>query len=100
MCDNTQNLNETESENFFRYQIFPIPNPIPNFPDTESDTFSIPIFWRYTQTQTTQKMEKFRNREVSELKRHTLLHALRHLKPRDTLRCEKVDSVLNIWLVC
>ena len=43
VCDNTQNLNETESETFFRYQIFPIPNPIlfsiPNFFDTESDTF-------------------------------------------------------------
>ena len=42
VCDDTQNLNETESETFFRYQIFPIPNPIlfsiPNFFDTESET--------------------------------------------------------------
>ena len=43
VCDETQNLNETESETFFRYQFFAIPNPIlfsiPNFSDTESDTF-------------------------------------------------------------
>ena len=73
VCDDNQNLNETESETFFdtkffryriryffRYQIFTIPNPIlftiPNFFDTESETI--------------QKMEKFRNREVSKPKRH------------------------------
>ena len=43
VCDDTQNLNETESETCFRYQIFPIPNSIlfsiPTFFDTESDTF-------------------------------------------------------------
>ena len=71
MCDVTQNLNETESETFFRYQIFPIPNPIlfpiPNFFDTESET--------------TKKMEKFRNREVSKPKRHTLfIRKLDHYK--------------------
>ena len=38
MCDETQNLNETESETFFRYQIFSIPNPI---------LFPIPIFFWY-----------------------------------------------------
>ena len=38
VCDETQNLNETESETFFRYQIFLIPNPI---------LFPIPIFFRY-----------------------------------------------------
>ena len=38
VCDETQNLNETESETFFRYQIFSIPNPI---------LFPIPIFLRY-----------------------------------------------------
>ena len=38
VCDDTQNLNETESETFFRYQIFSIPNPI---------LFPIPIFFRY-----------------------------------------------------
>ena len=38
VCDETQNLNETESETFFRYQIFSIPNPI---------LFPIPIFFRY-----------------------------------------------------
>ena len=37
VCDETQNLNETESETFFRYQFFSIPNPI---------LFSIPIFFR------------------------------------------------------
>ena len=54
MCDETQNLNETESETFFRYQIFPIPNPIllsiPFFFDTESDTFfryRIRYFFQY-----------------------------------------------------
>ena len=43
VCDDTQNLNQTESETFLRYQIFPIPNPklfsIHNFFDTEPDTF-------------------------------------------------------------
>ena len=38
VCDETQNLNETESETFFRYQFFSIPNPI---------LFSIPNFFRY-----------------------------------------------------
>ena len=38
VCDETQNLNETESETFFRYQFFSIPIPI---------LFSIPIFFRY-----------------------------------------------------
>ena len=51
VCDDTQNLNETESETFFRYQIFPIPNPIlfpiPNIFDTESDTFFVTKFFRY-----------------------------------------------------
>ena len=51
VCDDTQNLNETESKTFFRYQIFPIPNPIifpiPNFYDTESDTFFDTKFFQY-----------------------------------------------------
>ena len=38
VCDETQNLSETESETFFRYQFFSIPNPI---------LFSIPNFFRY-----------------------------------------------------
>ena len=39
VCDDTQNLNETESETFFRYQIFPIPNPILLLiPNTEFET--------------------------------------------------------------
>ena len=41
VCDDTQNLNETESETFSDTKFFPIPNPIlfsiPNFFDTESD---------------------------------------------------------------
>ena len=45
VCDDTQNLNETESETFSRYQFFPIPNPIlfsiPNFFDAESNSFLI-----------------------------------------------------------
>ena len=50
VCDDTQNLNETESKTFFRYQLFPIPNPIlfskPNIFDTESDTFfETKCFW-------------------------------------------------------
>ena len=65
VCDKTQNMNATESETFFRYQFFLIPNPIllsiPNFFDTESETIL--------------KMEKFRNREVSKPKCHTLLGA-------------------------
>ena len=48
VCDETKNLNETESETFFRYQIFSIPNPklfsIPKIFDTEFKTFLIPIF--------------------------------------------------------
>ena len=51
VCDDNQNLNETESETFFRYQIFPMPNPIlfsiPNFFDTVSDTFFKTKFFRY-----------------------------------------------------
>ena len=51
VCDDTQNLNETESETFFRYQILPIPNPIlfpiPNIFNTESDTFFDTKFFRY-----------------------------------------------------
>ena len=64
VCDNAQNLNETESETFsdtkffryriryfFWYQIFTIPNPIlfsiPNFFDTESDTFLETKFFQY-----------------------------------------------------
>ena len=61
MCDDTKNLNKSESETFFRYHIFPIPNPIlflkpnncryriryfssiPNFSDTESNTFRYQI---------------------------------------------------------
>ena len=51
MCDDTQNLNETESETFFRYQILPIPNPIlfpiPNIFNTKSDTFFDTKIFRY-----------------------------------------------------
>ena len=51
MCDDTQNLNETESETFFRYQILPIPNPIlfpiPNIFNTESYTFFDTKKFRY-----------------------------------------------------
>ena len=41
VCDETKNLNETESETFFRYQIFPKPIlfSIPNFFDTETVFF-------------------------------------------------------------
>ena len=59
VCDDTPNLNETESETFFRYQIFPIPKPIlffrdqkfwnrnrdffsnTKFSETETDTYSV-----------------------------------------------------------
>ena len=53
MCDETQNLNDTDSETFFRYQNFPRPVPglfsVPNFSDTGSDTtrknnkFPVPV---------------------------------------------------------
>ena len=86
VCDETQNLSETESETFFRYQFFSIPNPI---------LFSIPNFFRYryffryqiffeTDTvtvfntkifqnryDTIKKMEKFQNREVSKPNCHS-----------------------------
>ena len=66
VCDDTQNLNETESKSFFRYQIFSIPNPI---------LFSISIFFD-TESDTIQKIgkvlkprcfetKKFRNRNVT-----------------------------------
>ena len=88
---------------FFRYQIFLIPNlilflipnnfwyriqyffSIPNFSNTESDTFFDTKFFRYRiryffryqifsipNPIPSQKLEKFRNREVSKPKRHTL----------------------------
>ena len=63
VCDETKNLNETESETFFRYQFFPILNPI---------LFSISNFFA-TESETNQKIEKFRNREDSKPKRHTLV---------------------------
>ena len=44
-CDETQNLNDTDSETFFRYQIFSRPIPrlfsVPKFFETDSETF----FW-------------------------------------------------------
>ena len=43
VCDDTQNLNEIESETFFRYQICSIPNAILFFDtiffDTDTNTF-------------------------------------------------------------
>ena len=43
VSDQTKNLNETETETFFRYQKFSIPNPIlfsiPKFSETDTDTF-------------------------------------------------------------
>ena len=43
MCDETQNLNDTDSETFFRYQIFSRPIPrlfsVPKFFETDSETF-------------------------------------------------------------
>ena len=43
VCDETQNLNDTDSETFFRYQIFLRPVPIlfsvPKFSETGSGTF-------------------------------------------------------------
>ena len=75
VCEKTQNLNETEFETFFWYQIFPIPNPIPNLSDTESDYFSDTKFLRYriqyfffdTESETIKKVDRFQNREVSKL---------------------------------
>ena len=55
MCDKTQNLNETGSETFFRYQIFLRPVPrlfsVPNFFDSGSDTIK--------------KLKNSRNRDVT-----------------------------------
>ena len=43
VCDETQNLNDTDSETFFGYQIFVIPIPrlfsVPKFFETDSETF-------------------------------------------------------------
>merc|ERR1712126_613686 len=50
VCDETQNLNETGSETFFRYQIFSRPVPrlfsVPNFFETGSETFFGTKFFR------------------------------------------------------
>ena len=92
VCDETQNLNETESETFFRYQFFSIPNPIlfsipkkskpipillsiPKFFETDTDTIKkhrkvskpIPILFSIlknfeTDTSTFIDTKKFRNR--------------------------------------
>ena len=51
-------LNDTDTDTFFRYQIFSIPIPVlfsvPNFSDTGSETFSVSNFFRYHQ-----KYDKF-----------------------------------------
>ena len=65
VCDDTQNLKETESETFF---------------DTKFFWYRIRYFSRYqifdTESKTIQKMEKFWNREVSKPKRHTLVDSV------------------------
>ena len=70
VCDDTQNLNETESETFFRYQIFPIPNPILFY--TNFFLYRIRYFFDTklfdAESETTTKMEKFRNRDISKPK--------------------------------
>ena len=53
---------ETESDTFFDTKKKPKPNPI---------LFSIPKIFE-TESDTVKKMKKFRNREVSKPKRHTL----------------------------
>ena len=52
VCDETQNLNETSSETFFRYKIFL---------ETGSETFSVPIFFE-TDSETFFGTNFFRNR--------------------------------------
>ena len=51
VCDETQNLNDTDSETFFRYQIFSRPIPrlfsVPKFFETDSETFFGTHFFRY-----------------------------------------------------
>ena len=63
-------------QNFFRYQIFLIPNPIlfwyQIFTIPNPLLFSIPYFFD-TESETIKKMEKFRNWEVLKPKRHTLI---------------------------
>ena len=50
VCDETQNLNDTDSETFFRYQIFSRPIPrlfsVPKFFETDSETFFGTHFFR------------------------------------------------------
>ena len=65
VCDETQNLNETESKTFFRYQIFSIPNPI-LFCDTNFFPIPIPILFSIpkkieTDTNTFIDTKNFRN---------------------------------------
>ena len=73
VCDDTQNLNETESETFydtkfFRYRMRYFFDTF--FFDTESHNFWKPIFFD-TESETFQKIEKFLNREVLKPQRHT-----------------------------
>ena len=88
-------MNETESKTFsdtkfvryriryfFLYQIFTKPNPIlftiPNLFDTESETI--------------QKIEKFRNQEVSKPKHHTLVQVIwMHLNSKES--CGQTNGV-------
>ena len=80
VCDETQNLNDTDSETFFRYQIFSRPIPrlfsVPKFFETDSETFfgthffrdRFRDFFRYqfffeTGSDTIKKLQKSRERD-------------------------------------
>ena len=94
-------MSDTEFYTFF----------IPTVFDTESDTFSIPNFTIPnpilflmpnlfdTKSEMIQKMEKFRNREVSKPKRHTLICMFSELlvfKP-----CHKIAWLIWLkWISC
>ena len=53
--EDTQNLNKTESQTFFRYQIFPIPNPKP---PKKWKSFETKTFWKRNITQNTQNLNE------------------------------------------
>merc|ERR1712020_437668 len=85
VCDETQNLNDTDSETFFRYQNFPRPVPrlfsVPEKSETGSGTFfgtkknrdRFRDFFRYqiffeTDSDTIKKRQKSRERDETETK--------------------------------
>ena len=71
VCDETQNLNDTDSETFFRYQIFSRPIlrlfPVSKFFETGSETFFGTKFFR-DRFRDYKKIKKSRERDGTDTK--------------------------------